>query len=115
MSTINTPIDQPFEQPVDRPAAVGALPLPARTNYLNADYSLKSWLLTKDHKRIALLYLVSVSFFFFIGSVYAMMIRLELLTPTGDLVQAATYNKLFTHHGIIMIFLFLSPYQRRRS
>ncbi len=107
MSTINTPIDQPFEQPVDRP--VGALPVPARTNYLNADYSIKSWLLTKDHKRIALLYLVSVSFFFFIGSVYAMLIRLELLTPTGDLVQAATYNKLFTHHGIIMIFLFLIP------
>src|ERR671933_2307417 len=78
-------------------------------NYLNADYGIWSWLLTKDHKRIALLYLGSVSFFFFLGSIYAMMIRLELLTPQGDLVQSQTYNKLFTHHGIMMVFFFLIP------
>ena len=72
----------------------------AKTNYLNADYGIKSWLLTTDHKRIALLYLVSITVFFFLGGVFAMLIRLELLTPAGDLVHADTYNKLFTMHGI---------------
>ena len=62
-------------------------PAPARVNYINAEYGLKSWLLTKDHKRIALLYLGSISFFFFIGGLYAMFIRLELLTPQGDLLS----------------------------
>src|SRR5216110_394896 len=85
------------------------VPKPPRTNYLNAEYGVKSWLLTKDHKRIALLYLGAVSFFFFIGSLYAMAIRLELLTPQGDLVQSSTYNKMFTQHGIIMVFFFLIP------
>ena len=85
------------------------IPKPPRTNYLNAEYGLKSWLLTKDHKRIGLLYLGAVSFFFFIGSLYAMMIRLELLTPQGDLMQSSTYNKTFTQHGIIMVFFFLIP------
>src|SRR5947207_13308190 len=84
-------------------------PAPAKVNYLNAEYGLKSWLLTKDHKRIALLYLGSISFFFFIGGLYAMFIRLELLTPQGDLLSSATYNKVFTQHGIIMIFFFLIP------
>ena len=74
------------------------LPPASRVNYLNATYGLKSWLLTKDHKRIALLYLGSVSLFFFLGGVYAMMIRLELLTPQGDFLQSATYNKVFTQH-----------------
>src|SRR5947207_1672551 len=85
------------------------IPKPPRTNYLNAEYGLKSWLLTKDHKRIALLYLGEVTFFFFIGSLYAIMIRLELLTPQGDLMQSSTYNKTFTQHGIIMVFFFLIP------
>ncbi len=80
-----------------------------KTNYLNADYSIKSWLLTTDHKRIALLYLMSITLFFFLGGFFAMLIRLELLTPAGDLVLADTYNKLFTMHGIVMIFLFLIP------
>jgi cytochrome c oxidase subunit 1 len=79
------------------------------TNYLNADYGIKSWLLTRDHKRIALLYLASVSFFFLLGGAYAVAIRIELLTPVGDLVQSQTYNKLFTHHGILMVFFFLIP------
>jgi cytochrome c oxidase subunit I len=85
------------------------LPEPARVNYLNAAYGLKSWLLTRDHKRIALLYLGSISLFFIIGGIYAMLIRLELLTPQGDLLQSATYNKVFTQHGIIMVFFFLIP------
>src|SRR5438874_8368786 len=85
------------------------IPKPPRANYLNAEHGLKSWLLTKDHKRIALLYLGSVSFFFLIGSLYAMLIRLELLTPQGDLLSSTTYNKVFTQHGIIMVFFFLIP------
>src|SRR6266702_1545822 len=85
------------------------LPVEPKTNYLNADYGIKSWLLTTDHKRIALLYLISITAFFFVGSFFAMLIRLELLTPAGDLVLSDTYNKLFTMHGIVMIFLFLIP------
>src|SRR5688572_33015936 len=84
-------------------------PAAPRVNYLNAEHGMKSWLLTKDHKRIAILYLGSISFFFLIGSLYAIAIRLELLTPQGDLVQSSTYNKLFTQHGIIMVFFFLIP------
>src|SRR5678809_308344 len=83
--------------------------LPPKVNYINAKYGLKSWLLTKDHKRIALLYLASITFFFFIGGLYAMMIRLELLTPQGDLFHSTTYNKVFTQHGILMVFFFLIP------
>jgi cytochrome c oxidase subunit I len=84
-------------------------PAPSRINYLNSEYGLKSWLLTRDHKRIALLYLGSISFFFIIGGIYAMLIRLELLTPQGDLLQSTTYNKVFTQHGIVMVFFFLIP------
>ncbi|HEV8713058.1 MAG TPA: cytochrome c oxidase subunit I [Candidatus Binatia bacterium] len=82
---------------------------PPREHYLNANYGIRSWLLTTDHKRIALLYLVSVTLFFFLGGAFAVLIRLELLTPPGDLVQAETYNKLFSMHGIIMVFFFLVP------
>jgi len=78
-------------------------------NYLTHEYGVKSWLLTQDHKRIALLYLAAISFFFFLGGLFATIIRLELLTPPGDLVSAQTYNKLFTLHGVIMIFLFMIP------
>ncbi|HWF93119.1 MAG TPA: cbb3-type cytochrome c oxidase subunit I, partial [Terriglobales bacterium] len=80
-----------------------------RPNYLNSTHGIRSWLLTTDHKRIALLYLMSVTFFFFIGGLFALLIRLELLTPAGDLVMADTYNKLFTMHGQIMVFFFLIP------
>ena len=80
-----------------------------RQHYLNADYGFRSWFFTTDHKRIALLYLASITFFFFIGGFFALLIRLELLTPQGDLVQADTYNKLFTMHGLVMIFFFLIP------
>src|SRR5213079_224392 len=85
------------------------VPKPPRTNYLNAEYGVRSWLLTKDHKRIALLYLGAVTLFFLIGGVFAGLIRLELLTPAGDLVSSDTYNRLFTMHGVVMIFFFLIP------
>ena len=80
-----------------------------RQNYLNANYGWKSWLLTTDHKRIALLYLISITFMFFIGGFFATMIRMELLTPAGDLMTSDTYNKMFSMHGIVMVFFFLVP------
>ncbi len=78
-------------------------------HYLNHTYGLASWLLTKDHKRIAILYLISVSIFFALGGLMAVLIRLELATPEGDLVQPDIYNRLFTMHGVLMIFFFLIP------
>jgi len=81
----------------------------SETNYLNNGYGLKSWLLTKDHKRIAVLYMISISIFFALGGVFAGLIRLELLTPQGDFAHSDTYNKLFTMHGVIMVFFFLVP------
>ena len=89
--------------------ASATIPTAERENYLNKGYGIKSWLLTTDHKRIALLYLITITFFFFIGGFFALLIRLELLTPAGDLVQADTYNKLFTMHGQVMVFFFLIP------
>ncbi len=79
------------------------------TNYLNNGVTLKSWLFTKDHKRIALLYLAAVTFFFLIGAAFAVAIRLELATPAGDLLSDENYNKVFTMHGVMMVFFFLIP------
>jgi cytochrome c oxidase subunit 1 len=80
-----------------------------RTNYLNAEYGVSSWLFTRDHKRIALLYLGTITVFFALGGLMATLIRLELATPAGDLLQPDTYNRVFTMHGVLMIFLFLIP------
>ena len=85
----------------------GEAPVMPKTHYLNATHGAASWFLTKDHKRIALLYLFSVSFFFLLGGIFAMLVRLELLTPAGDLMTAETYNKVFTAHGVVMVFLLL--------
>ncbi|HVP44029.1 MAG TPA: cytochrome c oxidase subunit I [Terriglobales bacterium] len=82
---------------------------PPREHYLNIEYGIKSWLLTTDHKRIGLLYLMAITFFFFIGGAFATVIRLELITPAGDLLTSDTYNKMFTMHGIMMVFFFLIP------
>src|ERR1700679_421354 len=80
-----------------------------KRNYLNNEDGLLSWLLTGDHKRIAILYLISITFFFFVGGAMAGLIRLELLTPQPDLMASDTYNKMFSMHSIIMVFLFLVP------
>jgi cytochrome c oxidase subunit 1 len=80
-----------------------------KPNYLNWKTSVASWLLTYDHKRIAILYLVSISIFFLMGGLAAALIRMELATPKGDLLTSDIYNKMFTTHGVIMIFLFLIP------
>jgi cytochrome c oxidase subunit 1 len=80
-----------------------------RDHFLNATHTVKSWLLTMDHKRVGLLYLVSISLFFLIGGTFAGIIRLELATPQADLLEADQYNTAFTMHGIVMIFFFLIP------
>jgi len=90
-------------------SAAPSVAVEPREHYLNVDYGIRSWLLTTDHKRIALLYLISITVMFFIGGFFATLIRLELMTPAGDLVTSDTYNKLFTMHGIVMIFFFLIP------
>jgi cytochrome c oxidase subunit 1 len=82
---------------------------PEQRNYLSAGYGVRSWLLTVDHKRIGLLYLLALTAFFFVGGLFAVLIRMELLTPQGDMFQSETYNKLFTMHGIFMVFFFLIP------
>jgi cytochrome c oxidase subunit 1 len=78
-------------------------------NYLNSTVGIRSWLLTTDHKRIALLFFVSITFFFAIGGVAATLIRFELLTPGPTLGSPDFYNRLFTMHGVIMVWFFLIP------
>ena len=77
--------------------------------YLNHEKGILSWLITVDHKRIGLLYLGSITFFFFIGGLLALLLRTELLTPAQSIIDADTYNQIFTLHGAIMIFLFIIP------
>jgi cytochrome c oxidase subunit 1 len=81
----------------------------APKNYLNERITVSSWLLTLDHKRIAILYLVSLIAFFLIGGLAALVFRIELMTPEADVLRSETYNKFFTTHGIVMIFFFLIP------
>ena len=92
-----------FEEPALRAAV-----RPER-NYLTEDGSLSSWLFTTDHKRIALLYLGTITVFFFIGGAAAALMRLQLFTPGGYIVAPETYNRLFTMHGVIMVWFFLVP------
>jgi cytochrome c oxidase subunit 1 len=82
---------------------------PRRHSYLDAPYGVAAWLLTKDHKRIAMLYLISITIMFALGALFAAGVRLELLTPRGDVMSADLYNKFFTMHGVIMVFFFLVP------
>jgi len=76
---------------------------------LTATYGIKSWLLTLDHKRIGILYIITLTTFFMMGGVYAALIRLELLTPAGDLLSSEAYNRTFTGHGVLMVFFVLVP------
>jgi cytochrome c oxidase subunit 1 len=89
------------------PAPQPAEPPGEPSNYLNVSYGVVSWLLTKDHKRIAILYLISVTGMFLLGGIAISIVRLHLMTPQGALVSADTYNRLFTMHGVIMVFFFL--------
>ena len=92
---------------MNTPEAAAAV-FPAR-HYLNETTGIKSWLLTTDHKRIGLLYLFSITGFFFLGGLFALLVRLELLTPAADLMTPDVYNRAFTAHGVIMVFFFLIP------
>jgi cytochrome c oxidase subunit I len=78
------------------------------TSYVTCENTISSWLLTKDHERIALLFFASITFLFFIGGVAARLIRLHLSTPEG-LLQPDIYNRMFTMHGIVMVWFFLIP------
>src|SRR5579872_436100 len=90
-------------------ADIHEVPAESRVHYLNARYGIKSWLLTLDHKRIGLLYLGTITFMFLIGGIAATLMRLNLIEPQGALVEPETYNKLFSTHGIVMVFFFLVP------
>ena len=91
-----------------RGTEVATTAYPAK-NYLTSESTVQSWLLTTDHKRIGLLYMISITFFFFIGGAAATLMRLELLTPKGDLLRSDLYNRMFTLHGIVMVFFFMVP------
>ena len=78
-------------------------------NYLTNETTVQSWLLTTDHKRIGILYMISITLFFFIGGAAASLMRLELTTPRGDLLRSDLYNRMFTLHGIVMVFFFMVP------
>ncbi|PIR21544.1 MAG: cytochrome c oxidase subunit I [Deltaproteobacteria bacterium CG11_big_fil_rev_8_21_14_0_20_47_16] len=82
---------------------------PVGTNFYTDQRGLKSWLFTLDHKRIGMMYLATTMLFFFVGGLMALLVRLELMTPGQTIVSAGTYNKLFTLHGAVMIFLFIIP------
>src|SRR5574337_1433580 len=81
----------------------------APPSYLVAQRGVASWLTTRDHKRIGVMFLVLTLFAFALGGSFAMAIRLELLTPGPTIMDALTYNKMFTLHGLVMIFLFMIP------
>src|SRR5690606_18692621 len=81
----------------------------AMKNYLNHETTIWSWLSTKDHKRIGVMFLVSVTLFLLVGGVFALILRLEHLTPDSTIVSANMYNQLFTLHGVVMVWLFLIP------
>jgi cytochrome c oxidase subunit I len=89
--------------------AVELAPTLPEVHYLNADYGWRSWLFTTDHKRIAWLYLFAITAFFAVGGLMATLMRLNLIEPQGLLMEPSSYNKLFTAHGLIMIFFFLAP------
>src|SRR5271169_3569275 len=94
-------------------AVLGDRPRPEK-NYLNAEKGIWSWMSTVDHKRIGIMYLVAVSTAFLIGGIFAMLVRLALLNPQHTLfgkhwVTAEMYNRFFTLHGVVMVFLFIIP------
>ncbi|HEY4470303.1 MAG TPA: cbb3-type cytochrome c oxidase subunit I, partial [Stellaceae bacterium] len=84
-----------------------AIDLPS--SYLTQEETVRSWLFTTDHKRVALLFFASITFFFFVGGFAATLIRIHLVTPQGGLLQPDIYNRMFTMHGIVMVWFFLIP------
>jgi cytochrome c oxidase subunit I len=78
-------------------------------SYLTETVGIRSWLATRDHKRIAILFLIATAAALFLGGVFAMVLRFELLRPEPDFLTALDYNRMFTHHGVVMVFLFMVP------
>ena len=94
-------------------SVLGDRPRPSK-NYLTVTTGIKSWLTTVDHKRIGIMYLCAVCFAFLLGGIFALLVRLSLLNPQHTLfgkqwVNAEMYNRFFTLHGAIMVFLFIIP------
>ena len=88
---------------------IPALSVPPRSTYANDEYSIRSWVFTTDHKRVGVLFLVTTTLMMALGGAFALVLRLEHLTPERTIVDALAYNRLFTLHGIVMVFLFLIP------
>jgi cytochrome c oxidase subunit I len=86
-----------------------ALATKAEDSYLTDGFTLRSWLLTTDHKRIAILYLTAITAFFFIGGIAAGFMRYNLMSARGLLGSAEMYNRLFSMHGVVMVWFFLVP------
>lgn len=87
-----------------QPARAGAA-----TDYLRAETTIRSWLTTTDHKRIGILFLFVTTGALMLGGIFAMLIRVELLSPEPLIVDDLTYNRLFTLHGVVMVWLFMIP------
>ena len=103
---------------IERPAPVGAPALPAPATPARAYGALrrpvattgwKSWLFTVDHKKLGIMYGVVAMFFFIVGGVEALLIRLQLAAPDGKVLSASVYNQMFTMHATTMVFLFVMP------
>ena len=82
---------------------------PSYLDYKGKHSGIKGWLLSTDHKRIGILYMIGILTFFFAGVIFGFLMRLELISPGETIVSADTYNRFFTLHGVIMIFLFIIP------
>ena len=100
MATIDTAVP---------PGGGMAIPAAAGDNYLTQQKGVLSWVFTLDHKRIGVMYLWAIVISFFLGGVFALLVRTELLTPGRTIMGPDTYNKMFTLHGAVMIFLFIIP------
>ena len=77
--------------------------------YEEGGKGIMSWVYTLDHKRIGLMYLVSVLLMFGLGGLMALLVRLELFKAGPTIMTAHQYNVVFTLHGTIMVFLFIIP------
>ncbi|MFS8069790.1 MAG: cbb3-type cytochrome c oxidase subunit I, partial [Byssovorax sp.] len=85
------------------------MPPPPPPDYLRDGEGIRSWLLTTDHKRIGMMFYVVIVAMLALGGVFALLLRTELLTPEQTIMTAPVYNRMFTLHGIVMVFLFMIP------
>jgi cytochrome c oxidase subunit 1 len=93
----------------DSPAAQAATQPVGPHDYLRAASGIRSWLLTSDHKRISIMFLVATIGALMLGGAFAMVLRTKLLTPGPGFIEPLTYNRMFTLHGVVMVFMFMIP------